>query len=152
MVKHFARVSPVEVEVSVREVHEGNNSDEQEQVRVVSVATGIEGIVTDLITVGQVVDVVFLFPGVAASVRRERVLVVVQGQVVLVTVVVGDLVSEVARGFESFDCDESLIAIGDKLVVAVSLDDGAKTSEGRGSEQALHRGHALRQSLHEHFL
>ena len=47
VVKDFARVSSVEVEVRVAEVDERDACDEQKQVRVVALAGRLEGIVAD---------------------------------------------------------------------------------------------------------
>ena len=77
MVQNFANVALVEVEVSVAELYKGDASDKQEHPGVVSLARGLERIVTDLITVGQVVDVVLFFPGVSPSIAREVVIVAV---------------------------------------------------------------------------
>lgn len=75
MVKDLADLSAVELEVRVREVAEGDSTHEEQQPGVVSLALGLEGIVTELVTVGLVVDVVLLLPGVPVRVRREDVLV-----------------------------------------------------------------------------
>ncbi len=64
-------MSPVEVEMSVAEVNEGDAGDEEDHPRVVTVALGVERIVTQLVTVGQVVHVVLFFPSVATCVGRE---------------------------------------------------------------------------------
>ena len=68
VVEDLADVAAVEVEVSVAEVHEGDASSEKKQPRVVSLALRLERIVTELVTVGQVVHVVLLFEGVAARI------------------------------------------------------------------------------------
>ena len=62
MVEHLTDVSPVEVEMSMAEVDEGDSSNEENEPGVVSLAGGVERIVTDLVTVGQVVDVVLFLP------------------------------------------------------------------------------------------
>ena len=72
MVEDLTDVSSVEVKVSMAEMDEGDPSNEKDEPGVVSLSRGLERIVTDLVTVGQVVDVVLLLPGVAAGVRRER--------------------------------------------------------------------------------
>ena len=72
MVEDLTDVSSVEIEVSMAEVDESDPSNEKDEPGVVSLSGGLERIVTDLVTVGQVVDVVLLLPGVAAGVRRER--------------------------------------------------------------------------------
>ena len=151
MVQHFASVSPVEVEVSVREVHKRDDGDEDEEPGVIAISGGVKRIVTNLITVWQVVDVVLFLPGVSTSVRRERVLVIVQWKVVLVPVVVRNFVSEVAGWLESVEYNRLLVARGHELVVAVGLDDRTEASEGSRSDQSLHSwsGELV---LQEHFL
>ena len=52
----------------VAEVDESNASNEQNQPWVVSLTGGLERIVTDFVTVRQVMNVVLFLPGVAASV------------------------------------------------------------------------------------
>lgn len=71
VIHNLANVAPVEVEVRVTEVHEGDASDEEDKPRVVTLARGLERIVTELVTVRQVVHVVLLLERVAACVRRE---------------------------------------------------------------------------------
>lgn len=74
MVEDLADVPAVEQEVSVRKVHERDDPDEDQQPGVVSLTRGLKRIVTDLVTVREIVDVVFFLPGVGACVRGERVL------------------------------------------------------------------------------
>ena len=80
MIQYLTRVSPVEVEMRVGEVHEGDAGNKQDHPWVVTVTTRIEGVITHFVPVGQVVHVVFFFPGVAACVGRERVRVAVEKQ------------------------------------------------------------------------
>lgn len=68
VVEHLADVSSVEVEVSMAEVHESDSSDEEDEPGVVALTLSVKGIVTELVTVGKVMDVVLLFPSVAATV------------------------------------------------------------------------------------
>ena len=75
MVKDLTDMASVEVEVRVAEVHKGDASDEKEEPRVVSLALRLKGIVTELVTVGQVVHVGFLFESVTAWVAGEGVVV-----------------------------------------------------------------------------
>lgn len=79
MVKDLTDVTSVEVEVSVAEVHKGDTSDEKEEPGVISLALRLKGIVTELVTVWQVVHVGFLFESVAAWVAGEGVVVTDQG-------------------------------------------------------------------------
>ena len=88
MVEDLTDVAFVEVEVSVRKVDKADDGDKDQHPRVVTTALGIERIITELITVGQVMNVVLFFPGVASSVGREGVLMVPHREVVLVSVVV----------------------------------------------------------------
>ena len=75
MVEHLADMAPVEVEMTVAEVDECDASDEQECPGVVSLARRFKRIITDFITIWQVMDVVLLFPSVSTSVAREVVIV-----------------------------------------------------------------------------
>ncbi len=68
MEENLSKVSSVEVEMRVAEVNECNASNEQNQPWVVSLTRGLERIVTDFVTVGQVVNVMLFLPGVAASI------------------------------------------------------------------------------------
>ena len=75
MVENLAEVAPVEVKVGVAEVHEGEAANEEQQPGVVSLARGLKRVVADLVSVRQVVNVVFFLPGVTASVAREVMIV-----------------------------------------------------------------------------
>ena len=75
MVEHLADMAPVEVEMGVAEVDECDASDEQECPGVVALSRWLERIITDFITVWQVMDVVLFFPSVSTSVAREVVIV-----------------------------------------------------------------------------
>ena len=68
MEENLTKVSSMEVEVRVAEVNECNASNEQNQPGVVSLTGGLERIVTNFVTVRQVMNVVLFLPGVAASV------------------------------------------------------------------------------------
>ena len=68
MVKDFADMSPVEVEMRVTEVNEGDACDEEHQPGVVALTSRVERIVTELITVREIVDVALFFPSGGASI------------------------------------------------------------------------------------
>ena len=68
MVEDLSDVSAMEVEMGVAEVHESDSSNEDDEPGVVTVASRVERIITDLITVGQVMDVVLFLPSVATAV------------------------------------------------------------------------------------
>ena len=74
MVEDLTNVSPVKQEMSVAEVHKSDASNEKDQPWVISLAWGLERIVSDLVTIGQVMDVVLFLPGVTASIWGECVL------------------------------------------------------------------------------
>ena len=73
-------MSSVEVEVRMAKVDKRDACDEQKQVRVVALAGRLEGIVAELVAVGQVMNIVLLLPGVASSVAREVVGMAAQAQ------------------------------------------------------------------------
>jgi len=73
VIEDFTNVPSVEVEVSVRKVDERDNRDEKQQPRVLSLTSWLKRIVTDFITVWQIMDVVLFLPSVSTTVRRERV-------------------------------------------------------------------------------
>lgn len=75
VVQHFADLAAVKLEVRVSECRERYARDENEKVRVVTLALGLKRIVTELVAVGFVVDVVFFLEAVAMGVGRENVLV-----------------------------------------------------------------------------
>ena len=74
-------MSSVEVEMRVTEVDESDASDEKHQPGDVSLTLGIERIVTDLITVGEIVDVVLFLKGMGTTVDGERMSVTKQVRV-----------------------------------------------------------------------
>lgn len=71
VVEHFADLAAVELEVRVHEVAETDQTHEDEQVRVVALALGLERIVRNLVTIRQIMDVVLLVPLVAVRVTGE---------------------------------------------------------------------------------
>ena len=73
MVEYLADVPPMEVEMSVTEVDESDDGDEEEQVGVLALAFSHERIFTRLVTVRHIVDIVLLFEGVRAGIAREVV-------------------------------------------------------------------------------
>ncbi len=68
MEENLTKVSSMEVEMRVAEVNECNAGNEKNQPGVVSLTRGLERIVTDFVTVRQVVNVVLLLPSVTTSV------------------------------------------------------------------------------------
>ena len=75
MIEDLANMAPVEIEMGVAEVNEGDTSDKEQHPGVVSLARRLKRIVTKLVTVWQVVNVMFFFPSVPACVAREIVIV-----------------------------------------------------------------------------
>ena len=57
---------------------EANDSDENEHPWVVSVSLSIERIVTNFVTIWQIVNVGFFLPSVTSCIGREGVLMVPQ--------------------------------------------------------------------------
>ena len=86
MVEHFSNLASVELKVRVGEVAETDQTHENDQVRVISLALGLERIVSHLVTIRQIVNVVLLVPLVTVRVTREDLVMVVQGQFVVVSV------------------------------------------------------------------
>ena len=68
MVEHFSGLALVEAEVAMGEVDEGVNGTEKNEVGVVGLTLGLKGIITQHVTVGLVVHVVFFLKGVAVGV------------------------------------------------------------------------------------
>ena len=73
MVEYLANVPPMEVEMGVAEVDEGDDRNEDQQIGVFTLTFGHERIFTGLVTVRHVVDIVLLFEGVGARIAREVV-------------------------------------------------------------------------------
>lgn len=71
VVEHFADLAAVELEVRVHEVAETDQTHEDEQVRVVALALGLERIVRNLVTIRQIMDVVLFVPLVPVRVTGE---------------------------------------------------------------------------------
>ena len=78
MVQHLADLAAVELEVRVGKVAETDHAAEDQQVGVVSLTLGLKGIVMNLITIGQVMDVVLLVPLMAVRVRSKSHMVAAQ--------------------------------------------------------------------------
>ena len=68
MIEHFANLSAVEAEVCVAEVNKGDNTSEQEHPRIVSLALLLEGIVSQLITIGLIVHFGILLEGLGEGI------------------------------------------------------------------------------------
>ena len=68
MVEGLSNMSPVEVEMSMAEVHEGDGCDEKKHPGVVALSGRLERIITDFVTVRQVVNVMLFLPGVTSSI------------------------------------------------------------------------------------
>ena len=73
MVEDFAQLAAVESKVRVAEVGKASDCEEKYQVRVVELALILERVVSQLVSVGFVVNVGFIFPVVTASVAAEEV-------------------------------------------------------------------------------
>ena len=73
MVEYLADVPPMEVEMSVTEVDESDDGDEDEQVGVFALAFSHERIFTRFVTVRHIVDIVLLFEGMRTGIAREVV-------------------------------------------------------------------------------
>ena len=73
MVEYLADVPPMEVEMGVTEVNEGDDGAEDDQVGVLCLSFSHEWIFTSLVTVWHIVDIVLLFEGVSACIAREVV-------------------------------------------------------------------------------
>lgn len=82
MVQDFADLLAVELHRGVHEVAEADASHIQDQVRVVRLALRVERIITQLVTVGFIMDALLLFEVVAVRVRRENDLVAANNYVV----------------------------------------------------------------------
>ena len=72
MVECFSNMSSVEVEVSMTEVDKSDGCDKKKQPRVVTLSSGLERIVTDFVTVRQVVNVMLFLPGMTSAISREH--------------------------------------------------------------------------------
>ena len=77
MVENFARLSSVEAEMSMAEVHEGDNAGKQNHPRVVSLALLFEGIISQLVTIGLVVNFGILLKGHCEGITGEVVSVAI---------------------------------------------------------------------------
>ena len=75
MVEHLAHLPVVEVEVSNLDHAEREDRDPDEDERNVSMAVGLEGVVSELVAVGLVVGVGLVLDQVRVGVGREDVLV-----------------------------------------------------------------------------
>ena len=73
MVKHLAELPAIESKVSVREVAETHDSEEQQQIWVVKLTLRFEGVISELIAVGLIVDIGLVIPVVATRVAAEDV-------------------------------------------------------------------------------
>lgn len=77
MVEHLADLSAVESEVRVKEVGESYSSHSNEHPGIVSLASRVKRIVTEFVTIRQVVHVVFFLEGMSVGVTSEDVLMAI---------------------------------------------------------------------------
>ncbi len=68
MVQDFACLASVEFEVGMTEVNKADTCHEQQQPWVVTLALGLERIITEFVAVWFVMNVVLLFEGMAMRV------------------------------------------------------------------------------------
>lgn len=68
MIKYFANLTSVKPEMCMGEVHKGYDSYENEQPGVVSLALRLKWIITQLITVREIMEVWLFFEVVATSI------------------------------------------------------------------------------------
>lgn len=80
MVQHFTDLALVEPKVAVSNVAEAQNANEQQHVRVVSMAVRFKRIISQLVTVRLVMNVVLFLEGVSVRVAGENVLVAALGK------------------------------------------------------------------------
>lgn len=72
MVEHLTHSSLVELQVGTGEMTETNDTTENEQDWVVSLTMWLKRIVTQFVTVGQIVSASLLFKAVTVGVTREN--------------------------------------------------------------------------------
>ena len=71
MVKHLTDLPAVEPEMCMAKMRKSNNCKEQNQIRVVKLALGFKGVVSQLVAVRLIVDVGFVFPVMSTRVAAE---------------------------------------------------------------------------------
>ena len=72
MIEDLTSLSTIEAEMSVAEVNEGDNANENEQPGIVSLSLLLEGIVTKLVAVGLIMDLGVLFESLSQSITGEH--------------------------------------------------------------------------------
>ena len=77
MVENLTDVSLVEVEMSIAEVDESHDGNENDEVWILSTSLSIERIITNFVTVREIVNVMFFLPGVTVGVACELVLMAI---------------------------------------------------------------------------
>ena len=77
MVENLTDVSLVEVEMRIAEVDEGHDGNENDEVWILSTSLSIERIITNFVTVREIVNVMFFLPGVTVGVACELVLMAI---------------------------------------------------------------------------
>ena len=130
MVEHFTDLAAVEAEMTVGKVNEAHTHAENEQVDVVTLSHGVKWIITSLITVWLVVHTVLLFEVVTMGVTGEDVLVVSQGQIVVVSVLIIENDHSVAGTSHAIESEISSVGLSNELVVAVGGDDSTECAHG----------------------
>jgi hypothetical protein len=71
MVKHLTDLPTVEPEMCMAEMRKSDDCKEQNQIRVVQLALGFEGVVSQLVAVRLIVNVGFVFPVMTTRIAAE---------------------------------------------------------------------------------
>ena len=74
MIENFTNLPSVKTEMSVREMHKCRDTDKNQKPRIVSLSLLFEWIITKLITIWEIMDIMFFFKIVGKGISREDLL------------------------------------------------------------------------------
>ena len=77
MVEHFTLFPVIKSEVESEYMCKSNTSDEEHEIREISMAMSVKGIVTEFISIRFIMGIRFIDNQVCVGVRREYVLVTI---------------------------------------------------------------------------
>lgn len=73
MIKHFSQLTAVKSKVSVTKVSETCDCEKQDQIGIVKLALVLKRVVSQLISVGFIMNVWLIIPVVSTSIAAEKV-------------------------------------------------------------------------------
>ena len=125
VIEHLSHLSLIKSEVSPSEVSETYDGNKDHQSWVVSISMWVKWIITKLVSVRFIVNTSLLFKVMATWIGREDVLMMMERQVLQMSIWVVQLHASCRSSLHSCEGNHLLITFLDELVASISFDDCA---------------------------